>query len=164
MAATNVSVFGAKVAVEAKRWPRCPRRYHTTTPTGWSCGTYTFRYMRSMHSLSSTTWCRSTWLTLCGRVIVGSGRPRGLRTPSRFERQYRWASPSLARPEPPYTLEPSRQPGRSSSKRGLGQRPSKTRSGDALVGLTRVAAAMESRAMLDAPLGAGALVQVDRAI
>jgi hypothetical protein len=92
-AATNASVFGATPAVEARRRPKWPRRYHTTPPMRCNCGTQTLRYIRSMCPLSSTPCSRRTSRTLCGNFKSGSGHPRGHRTPLSFERVPLWDWP-----------------------------------------------------------------------
>ncbi len=78
IARTKARIIGSAIAVEATLCPRY-RRINPSTPlTVCSLGTYTFKYIRSIPSSSSTTWSRSTSATLCATpgFIFSVGLPR----------------------------------------------------------------------------------------
>ena len=53
--ATKALVMGSISAEDANWWPRWNRKKLTTPDAYWSLGTYTLRYIRSMHSTSKVT-------------------------------------------------------------------------------------------------------------
>jgi hypothetical protein len=70
----NSSVIAAKGAVEATVHPSRARRKPINPSSRCSWGTYTLRYIRSMHSTSKSTCSARTSATLRGNVMDSSGR------------------------------------------------------------------------------------------
>src|SRR5207249_5328069 len=71
MLATNASVIGCISTDEAYLWPRWPTKKADTPPPYCNRGWYTLRYIRSMDSISKTTWSDRTSATVRGSVMTG---------------------------------------------------------------------------------------------